>query len=100
MTGLDKITDRILADARLEADRIMSDAEAESTRIRADYARRADQIRETLSGEAERDAMMQDMNRSCFISKHFNGGVECLNTVCAKRVRWCNWEWRGVQKEE
>ena len=49
--------------------------------------------------EAERDAMMQDMNRSCFICKHFNGGVECLNTVCAKCVRWCNWEWRGVQKE-
>ena len=50
MTGLDKITDRILADARLEADRILSDAEAESARIRTDYARRADQIRVKRNG--------------------------------------------------
>ena len=50
--------------------------------------------------EAERDALMQDMNRSCFICKHFKSGVECLNTVCAECVRWRNWQWRGVQKEE
>jgi hypothetical protein len=59
-----------------------------------------EECEKTVQLEAERDAMMQDMNRSCFICKHFNSGVECLNTVCAKCVRWCNWEWRGVQKEE
>ena len=50
--------------------------------------------------EAERDAMMQDMNRSCFICKHFDTGIGRLNAVCAECERWCNWEWHGVQKEE
>ena len=50
--------------------------------------------------EAERDAMMQDMNRSCFICKHFDTGIGRLNAVCAECERWRNWEWHGVQKEE
>ncbi len=49
--------------------------------------------------EAERDAAVKDMHRSCFICKNF-GRSECLNTVCNKCVGWCNWEWRGAQKEE
>jgi hypothetical protein len=50
--------------------------------------------------QAERDALMKDMNRSCFICKHFCSGEERLKRLCAECVRWCNWEWRGVTKEE
>lgn len=54
MNGLERITERILAEAREEADRILSSAEAECVRIREDYAARADGIRARLSTEAER----------------------------------------------
>ena len=57
MIGLNKITDRILADAQLEADRILAEAEAECARIKADYEARAQEIRETLSVEAENEAI-------------------------------------------
>ena len=49
--------------------------------------------------EAERDAAVKDIYRSGFICKNF-GRSECLNTVCAECAGWCNWEWRGVQKED
>jgi V/A-type H+-transporting ATPase subunit E len=56
MNGLDKITERILAEAQAEADKILSEAQAECDRISADYAARAEQIRSTLTEEAMRDA--------------------------------------------
>ena len=56
MNGLDRITDRILAEAQERADRILADAEAERDRITADYTARAEQIRTTLSAEAEKAA--------------------------------------------
>jgi len=57
MIGLERITDKILAEAQERADRILADAKAESERITADYAARAEQIRTTLSSEAEREGM-------------------------------------------
>ena len=57
MNGLDRITDKILAEAQERADRILADAQAESEKITADYAARAEQIRSTLSEEAEREGM-------------------------------------------
>lgn len=57
MNGLEKITDRILAEAQARADKILSEAQAESERISADYAARAEQIRATLSAEAEKVGM-------------------------------------------
>lgn len=57
MIGLNKITDRILADAQEQADRITAEAEAECARIRADYEARAEEIREKISVEAEKDAL-------------------------------------------
>ena len=54
MNGLERITEKILAEAREEADRILSSAEAECARIREEYAARADEIRARLSAEAER----------------------------------------------
>ena len=57
MNGLDKITDRILAEAQATADRILSEARAECDRIAADYAARATQIRETHSRETAQGAM-------------------------------------------
>ena len=53
VNGLEKITEKILAEAQAEADRILSEAEAECETIRADYAARADEIRERLSVAAE-----------------------------------------------
>lgn len=55
MNGLERITEKILAEAREEADRILSSAEAECARIREEYAVRAEEIRARLSLEAERE---------------------------------------------
>lgn len=57
MIGLDRITDRILDDSRLEAERILSEAQADVARIRADYQGRAEEIRKTLRQDAEKEAM-------------------------------------------
>lgn len=55
MNGLERITYKILAEAKQEAQRIVAAAEAEAAQIRADYAARADEIRATLSDEAQRE---------------------------------------------
>lgn len=55
MNGLERITYKILAEAKQEAQRILEAAEAEAAQIRADYAARADEIRATLSDEAQRE---------------------------------------------
>ena len=55
MNGLERITYKILAEAKQEAQRIVEAAEAEAARIRADYTTRADEIRTALSDEAQRE---------------------------------------------
>lgn len=55
MNGLEKITDKILAEAEAEAKRITRDAEAEAARIKAEYEGRAEELRARLTAEAERD---------------------------------------------
>ena len=55
MKGLDKITDKILDEARAEVARILGEATDEAEKIRAEYAARADAIRARLSDEAERE---------------------------------------------
>lgn len=55
MNGLERITDRILAEANEEADRVIAEAEAEAAKIRAEFEARADAIRVRLSDEAERE---------------------------------------------
>ncbi len=55
INGLERITDKILAEARAEADRITAAAEAEAEKIRCDYAARADAIRASLSDAAQRE---------------------------------------------
>lgn len=55
MNGLERITDRILAEANEEAARIIAEAEAEAARIGAEFDARADAIRVRLSDEAERE---------------------------------------------
>ena len=54
VNGLEKITEKILADARERAAAILAQAEADCREITADYAARADGIRERLSSDAER----------------------------------------------
>ena len=53
--GLEKITDKIVAEAQAQADKILADAQAECDRISADYAARAEQIRNAINEEAERN---------------------------------------------
>ena len=55
MKGLEKITDKIIAEATAEADRILAEAKAEADAIRADYAARAEEIRTRLADEAARE---------------------------------------------
>ena len=55
MNGLEKITNRILEDARAEAASIMDSAEKECEKIRADYAAKAEGIRQRIVEDAERD---------------------------------------------
>ena len=53
--GLEKITDKILDEARAEATRILNDATDEANKIRAEQVSRAQDIRTRLSEEAERE---------------------------------------------
>ena len=53
MTGLDKIIDRILCDAKEKARGILEGARSECSKIAQDYATRADEIRERLTSEAD-----------------------------------------------
>ena len=55
MNGLERITDKILAEARREAARILEAANEDAARIRADYAARADRLRTSLSDAAQRE---------------------------------------------
>ena len=51
--GVNRITDKILADAQARADKILADAQAECDKISADYNARAQQIRDKLSDDAQ-----------------------------------------------
>lgn len=55
MTGLDKITERILADARERARGILESAQEECRKMAEDYAARAEQIREEIADRAMRE---------------------------------------------
>lgn len=54
MTGLDKIIDRIHADAKEKAREILEAAQADCRTMAQDFAARADKIREDLAAETER----------------------------------------------
>ena len=53
VNGLNKITEKILADAREEAERILTQAREDCEKISADYASQAEEIRERLSTQAQ-----------------------------------------------
>ncbi len=55
MNGLEKITNRILEEARAEADAIIDGARKECEAIRAEYEAKADAIRLRISDDAERE---------------------------------------------
>ncbi len=55
INGLEKITDKILAEAEAEANAILAAAEAEAKEITASYVARAEGIRAQLSEAAERE---------------------------------------------
>ena len=56
VNGLQRITDKILADARARADLILDQARQESDRIASEYAAAADALRKKLSLDAESEA--------------------------------------------
>jgi len=56
MTGLSKITDKILAEAREDASGKLAEADARCEEIAREYAARAEEIRKTLNEEARREA--------------------------------------------
>jgi vacuolar-type H+-ATPase subunit E/Vma4 len=51
--GLEKITERIFAEARGQADEILREADEACADIRAEYEERADEIREDLSADSQ-----------------------------------------------
>ncbi len=51
--GINRITDKILADAQARANGILADAQAECDRINADYDARVQEIRDKLSEDAQ-----------------------------------------------
>ncbi len=55
MTGLEKITERILADAKERARGILENAQEDCRRMAAEYAERAERIRENIAARAERE---------------------------------------------
>ncbi|MBQ9773319.1 MAG: hypothetical protein IJW30_01490 [Clostridia bacterium] len=57
LNGLEKITDKIMAQAQERADKILADAAAQCEQISATYAGRAEAIKESLSADAERVGM-------------------------------------------
>ncbi len=56
MTGLSKITDKILADARADAAELLAQAEKKSSELAGEYARRAQERREQIDEAAKREA--------------------------------------------
>ena len=56
VNGLQRITDKILGDARTRADEILDQARQESERITSEYAKEADALRRRLSLQAESEA--------------------------------------------
>ena len=56
MTGLNKITDKILSDAQADAQSVLEAAEEKCRQIDDEYAEKADSIKETLNEAAEKEA--------------------------------------------
>ena len=56
MTGLSKITDKILAEARADAAKMLADANARCSEISGDYARRGAEIRKRIEEDARAEA--------------------------------------------
>ena len=56
MTGLSKITDKIIAEANKDAEKILEAADAECKRIEEDYKKKAQKIKESIDERTEREA--------------------------------------------
>ena len=56
MTGLDKITDKILSEAKSDAAKIRAEADAECRRIADEYKRRAEKIKRDIEERTEEEA--------------------------------------------
>ena len=56
MTGLSKITDKILAEARADAAKTLAEADARCSEISGEYARRGAEIRKRIETEARANA--------------------------------------------
>jgi protease II len=92
--GEPRLTPRMLMDMQW----LHKDALALIQRLQAENAEKDARIQQL---EAERDAIMQDMNKNCTSCKH--SGMNNPDNPCYKFEEQCRdyskWEWRGVQKE-
>ncbi len=77
--GLNKITDKILAEAQAGAERIVEDAKADCERIRAEYAAKAEEIRRQNRAEADEKAA------DLLARARSNAAMEARNLVGQKR---------------
>jgi V/A-type H+-transporting ATPase subunit E len=55
MTGLEKLIEKILSDARADADAVLAKAKEESDAVRADYKAQAEALREARYEQAEKE---------------------------------------------
>lgn len=55
MTGLDKITEKIIAEAKADAAKTREEAEAAAAKTTAEYAARAEEIRARIASQAQRE---------------------------------------------
>lgn len=56
MTGLSKITDKIIAEANKDAQKTLAEADAECKKIAAEYKQKADKIKRDIEERTEREA--------------------------------------------
>lgn len=95
--------DKCCYESRCNAE--LNKLEALCKRLRDENEQLEDHLREATKKieqlEAERDAIMQDMNKNCTSCKH--SGMNNPDNPCYKFEEQCRdyskWEWRGVQKE-
>lgn len=93
MTGLSKITDKILEEAKQEAEQIFRKAEEESAAIYAEYAEKAAALERSVAEEAKNEA-------AGIVSRAKSGeSMEKRNTMLAARGRMVDLAYETAKKQ-
>lgn len=79
MTGLDKITAKIIDDAKINAEKVLKNAEDECKKIKNDYLKRSETLKDNMLNEAETEL-------SSLISRaKASAAIERQNAVLAEK---------------